>query len=90
MTKDLRQTIMKRSKLYVFAQQNRNFTEITQKQRNFCCFLLRKVKKDHLAKLDISSVTDNKSFWQTNKPLFLNKVKSHRILNLIERKLPKF
>ena len=35
-----------------------------------------KKKKKHFAKRDISSITDNKSFWQTVKPLFSNKVKS--------------
>ena len=46
---------------------------------------MRTSKKERFAKLDISSVTDNKSFWQTLKPLFSNKVKSPRILNLVEK-----
>ena len=60
--------------------------EYIKKQQNFCSNLLRKTKKDHFVKLDnISTVTDNKSFWQTVKPLFSNKVKSHRILHLTEK-----
>ena len=44
-----------------------------------------KAKKDHFTKLDISSATDYKSFWQTVKPAFSNKANSHRILNLVKK-----
>ena len=44
-----------------------------------------KSQKDHFTKLDISSVIDYKSFWQTVKPAFSNKENSHRIRNLVEK-----
>ena len=46
--------------------------------------LLRKPKKDHSAKFDTFSATDNKGFWQTVKFLFPNKVKSHKIVDLVK------
>ena len=54
----------------------------------FSSSLLWKAKKDHFAKLYIPSVTDNDSFLKTLKSLFSNKVKSHRILNLVVKDKP--
>ena len=86
MTKHLHKAIMKRSRLRNKFLRKR--TEISRdeykKQRNLCVSLLKKTKKDYFANLDISSVTDNKKFWHTVKPLFSNKVKSRTIINLIE------
>ena len=45
---------------------------------------MRKAKKDHFANLDTKSVTDNKKFWQTVKPLFSNKVKAKTAIKLVE------
>ena len=55
-----------------------------KKQINLCVSLLKKAKKDHFANLDIKSVTDNKKFWQTVKPLFSNKVKAKTVIKLVE------
>ena len=55
-----------------------------KKQRNLCVRLLKKAKKDHFANLDAKSVTDNKKFWQTVKPLFSNKVKAKTVIKLVE------
>ena len=86
-TKNLHRAIMNRSRLRNKFLRNKTETSRKEykKQQNFCSNLLRKAKKDHFAKLDVYSVTDNKSFWQTVKPLFSNKVKSHRIPNLLEK-----
>ena len=54
------------------------------KQRNLCVSLLKKAKNDHFANLDTKSVTDNKKFWQTVKPLFSNKVKAKTVIKLVE------
>ena len=59
-------------------------SEEYKKQRNLCVSLLKKAKKDHFANLDIKSVTDNKKFWQTVKPLFSNKVKAKTVIKLVE------
>ena len=47
--------------------------------------LLQKPKKDHFAKFDTFSATDNKGFWQTVKFLFPVKVKSHKIVDLAKK-----
>ena len=64
MTQDLHKVTMNCSR--VRHKFFRNKTETSRKeykkQRNFCSNLQRKAKKDHFAKLDMSSVTDNKSF----------------------------
>ena len=69
MTKDLHKAIMKRSRLRNKFLRDR--TDISReeykKQRNLCVSLLKKAKK--IIKI-IKSVTDNKKFWQTVKPLF--------------------
>ena len=83
MTKDLHKAIMKRSRLRNKFLRDR--TDISReeykKQRNLCVSLLKKAKQDHFANLDIKSVTDNKKFWQTVKPLFSNKVKAKTVSN---------
>ena len=56
-----------------------------KKQRHFFSNLLQKTKKDHFAKLDISPVIDNKSFWQTVQPFSSNKVQSYRNVNLLKK-----
>ena len=45
---------------------------------------MKKAKKDHFANLDVRSVTDNKKFWQTVKPLVSNKVKAKTFIKLAE------
>ena len=86
MTKDLHKAIMKRSRLRNKFLRDR--TDISRKQykkqRNLCVSLLKKAKKDHFANLDIKSVTDNKKFWQTVKPLSSNKVKAKTVIKLVE------
>ena len=63
-------------------------TEISQKeykkQQDFCVNLVKRVKKEHFANLDINCISDNKKFWQTVKPLFSNKVKSKTTIKLVE------
>ena len=41
-----------------------------KKQRNSGVNLLKRAKKEHLANLDINSISDNKNFWQIVKPFF--------------------
>ena len=86
MTNDLHKAIMKRSRLRNKTLRDR--TDISRgeykKQRNLCASILKKAKKDHFANLDIKSVTDNKKFWQTVRPLFSNKVKAKTVIKLAE------
>ena len=46
-------------------------------------YFKRRIQK---ANLDIKSVTDNKKFWQTIKPLFYIKVKAKSVIKLVENK----
>ena len=45
---------------------------------------MKKAKNDNFANLDIKSVTDNKKFWKTVKPLFSDKVKAKTVIKLVE------
>ena len=50
---------------------------------NYCLFLPR-TKKNYFAKINISSKTDNKKFWETVKPLFSDKISHKETVNLVE------
>ena len=54
------------------------------KQRNYCVNLLRKIKKNYYANLDINNVTDNKKFWSTVKPFFSDKSTTGKNITLID------
>ena len=54
-----------------------------KKKRNFCINLLKRVKKEYFANLDINSISVNKKFWQIFKPLFSNKVKANTTIELV-------
>ena len=45
---------------------------------------MKKAKKDHFVNPDMKSVTYNKKFWQTAKPLFSSKIKDKTITRLVE------
>ena len=52
--------------------------------RNLCVGVLCKNKKSYYAELDHKTVSDNKKFWKTMKPLFLNKIKRASCTTLLE------
>ena len=77
MDKELIQAIMKRSKLqnvYLKHRSEENRLAL-KKQRNFFVTLLRKKKADYFKSLDLNLVRDNKMFWKTNSPYFVNNPK---------------
>ena len=86
MTKELQKPIMKRSRLRNKFLKDR--TEKNQKnferQINFCKKLLRITKKLYYSNLDISKITDNKSFWKTIIPLFTKRSLEGEEINFIE------
>ena len=45
---------------------------------------MKKAEKDYFTNLDKKSVTDNKNFRQTVKPLLSNKVKTKTVIKLVE------
>ena len=84
MTKDLIKAIMKRSKLRntFLKEKSDSARKAYTSQRNICVNLLRKTKKNYFANLDVNSITDNRKFWQTVKPLFSNKLPHKETINL--------
>lgn len=45
---------------------------------------LRRIKKNYFANMKISSITDDKKFWKTVKPLFSDKSSHRQNINLVE------
>ena len=86
MTKRLNKAIMTRSRLRnKYLEQKIADTKIAyDKQRNFCLNFLRRTKKNYFANINISSITDNKKFWKTVKPLFSDKISHKETINLLE------
>ena len=54
------------------------------KQRNYCLNLLRRTKKNYFANINISSITDNKKFRKTVKPLFSDKTYHKETINSVK------
>ena len=48
-----------------------------EKQCNFCVALLRKKKADYFNNLELNLVRDNKMFWKTISPYFVNNPKKN-------------
>ena len=86
MTKDLNKAIMKRSKLRntFLKEKSDSARKAYTSQRNICVNLLRKTEKNYFANLNVNSITDNRKFWQTVKPLFSNKLPHKETINLSE------
>ena len=89
MDKELCQAIMKQSKpqndcLKHRRQENRL---AYKKQRNFCVTLLKKEKAYYFNNLDLNLVRDNKMFWKTIFPYFVNNVKIGQKLRHLTKKV---
>ena len=86
MNKELRKTVMLRSKLRNrFKKHETESAKVAyKKQRNICTNLFREAKSDYYSNLNPSSITDNKKFWKTAKPLFSEKVMSMESTTLVE------
>ena len=73
MSKTLRKAIMRRSYLdKKYLQTDESLTDY-KKQKNYCGRLYKKERKKFFNGLNPSFVTDNKLFWKTVKPFFLDK-----------------
>ena len=55
-----------------------------KKQCNFCVDLLKKTKRSYFEQINIKDISDNKKFWKTIKPFFINKGLNSNKLILIE------
>ena len=86
MTKTLRKTIMKRSKLRNKFNEERNIENWSEykRQRNLCSNLLKESKKRHFNNSNVKDVTENKQFWRTIKPFFTEKSKTTNNIILTE------
>ena len=75
---------MLRSKLrnkFLKGKTNKTRTKY-RKQRNICVHLLRRVKTNYYKDLD--NVTDNRKFWKTIRPPFVNKINAKNKITLDE------
>ena len=71
-TKNLRKTIMKNSKLrnkYLRERKN-EVKSLYNKKRNLCVSILCKNKRNYFRNLNNSIVTDNRKFWKTTSPFY--------------------
>ena len=86
MNKILSKAFMNRSKLKNKFHKTTNVTNEKKykRQRNYCVNLLKKEKKKYYDNLNIKSITDNKTFWKTVKPLFSEKNNPGGKITLIE------
>ena len=77
---------MKRTRLRNKYRKNKNETNkrAYTSQRNLCVKILKKAKSSYFEKLKPSSISDNKKFWKTVKPLFNDKAMSTDSITLIE------
>ena len=55
-----------------------------KKQRNFCVKLLCQNKEKYFSNINVKSISDNKKFWKTMKPFFLNKGLNTNNMMLLE------
>ena len=86
MNKILSKAFMQRSKLKnKFNKFPSNINEENYKrQRNYCVNLLKREKKKYYNSLNIKTITDNKTFWKTFKPLFSEKNNPGGKITLVE------
>ena len=82
-TKKLRKEMIKKSKLKNNFKKSRNHESWCKfkTHRNYCVNLLRKSKKQYSGNINVSDITDNKSFWKSVKPYFSDKGSSSIITN---------
>ena len=85
-SRELRKEIMLRSKLrdkFLKDKTNEARTKY-RKQRNICVHLLRREKRNYYKDIDLSNVTDSRTFWKTIRPLFVNEIKVKNKITLDE------
>ena len=85
MNRELKKSRMTRSRLknkYLRSPPNQNILAY-KVQRNVCTNLLRKRKRDYYNNLDTMLISDNKTFWNTVKPLFSDKINMSQKITLI-------
>ena len=78
LNKRINKEIMKRSRLRnKFLNTKSNIDrKAYNKQRNISVSLIRSEKKNFFRNINTSDITDNKTFWETVKPFFTDKIKT--------------
>ena len=86
MTKKRNKAIMTRSRLpnKYLKEKSADLKTEYDKQNNYCVNILRSTKKNYFANINISSITNNKKFRKTVKPLFSDKISHKEAINLVE------
>ena len=84
MSKELNKALMTRARLRnkYLKEKSADSKFAYDKHRNYYVNLLRRTKKKYLANINISSITDNKKFSKTVKPLFSDKISHKETINL--------
>ena len=89
LNKRINKEIMKRSRLRnKFLNTKSNIDRKAynnNKQRNIFVSLIRSEKKNFFRNINISDITDNKTFWETVKPFFTNKIKTKSKITPIQK-----
>ena len=86
MNKILQKAIMNSSRLLNrYRKEKTDATRSAYKRRiNFCVKLLRKTKKEFYNNLKVKYITENKLFWKTVKPSFIDKTLKDERITLVE------
>ena len=84
MSKHISKEIMKKSELSFLKTRNNTDKFNYSKQRNFSVSIIRRKKSKYFSNLNIRNVRDNKKFWKTIKPCFLDKSKNSERIVLTE------
>ena len=86
MNKSLHKAVMTRSRLRNKFLKNPSIANKMNytKYRNYCTGLFKKEKKAFYDNLDTKSITDNRKFWKTVKPLFSDKHITNNKITLLE------
>ena len=89
MNKEIRKAIMLQTHLLNILNKEKTVSaRVAYKiQRNICTNLLSNAKLHYYSNLKPSSITDNKTFWKSVKPLFSEKVMSAENITLVEKNI---
>ena len=87
MSKALRKSIIKRSKLRNTFNKKRSSEnwQNYKRQRNICSNILKSTKNTFFETLNMNKITDNRKFWKTVKPFFTDKCKTSNNIILKEK-----
>ena len=87
LNKRINKEIMKRSRLRnKFLNTKSNIDrKAYNKQRNISVSLIRSEKKNFFRNINTSDITDNKTFWETVKPFFTDKIKTKSKITPIQK-----